>query len=341
MSDDRYTQHNQCDDPPPTYEAFRANSLNATQLEFLFLEDRATLELWMKWKAEAAALKARAVTTATLTTDWRRLIGSASRLVETLMQIRAEAELETGQSTTGHVFATQDALAARVGVTARTLRNWLSQGYSGRQWLECWISRRTWYLSREDGYRSRGGTIWRVSLEARGCTDLSKAPRVSYDALRTPWRHWGELPAASRGNAVEAVLDNNGKVKASEDNVPRNQGRLEIRVEGRHQSLCKDLTLRSDLHSGNTVAVTPARAQFAVAWSKAETVANKLGDAHSTAFWFSKFRALEVTGEGDGAIWSAVGQGLEMRSQGLLSRGTAAGYAVGILRRTAAGSARA
>jgi hypothetical protein len=322
-------------DPPATYEAFHANQLTPTQLEHLFLEDRATLETWMKWQAEAATMKARAITDATLTEDWRRLIGPASRLVETLMQIRAEGESETGQSTTGHVFATQDALAARVGVTARTLRNWLSKAYSGSRWLECWVSRRTWYVTREDGNRSRGGTVWRVSLEPRGCNDLTKTPAVSYDALRTPWRSWDELPGATRGTAIASVLEDKGKAIAPEENVPTKQGRFEIRVEGRHRTLMRVTDSRSGFHSGNAAPITPARAQFAQAWAKAESLAVKLGDSHSTGFWFAQFRRLEIAGSGDGAIWSAAGQALEMRAQGLLTKATAAGYAVGILKRTA------
>ena len=321
---------------PPTYEAFRANTLSPSQLEHLFLEDPATMERWMGWTADAATLKARGIVQATLTEDWHRLIGPASRLVETLMQIRAEAESETGKSSTGHVFATQDALAARVGVTPRTLRNWLSKTYSGSRWLECWVSRRTWYVTREDGNRSRGGTLWRVCLEARGCNDLTKAPPVSYDALRTPWRHWQELPGAARDSSeIEAVLEHNGNSIAYEEYVPKSQGRFEIRVEGKHQTLMRTVDSRLGFHSGNALPITPARAQFARAWAKAETVSQKLGDAHSTGFWFAQFRSLEIAGAGDGAIWSAVGQGLEMRAQGLLTRATAAGYAVGILKRMA------
>ncbi|NJK46205.1 MAG: hypothetical protein HC933_19845, partial [Pleurocapsa sp. SU_196_0] len=123
--------------PPPTFEAFRDNRLTPEQLEFLFLEDRTLLESWMTAKRDALEAKARAIITATLTEAWRRLIGPAVQLVETLMLERLTAELETGQGTTGHVFASQDALASRIGITSRTLRNWLSRDYSGSRWLAC------------------------------------------------------------------------------------------------------------------------------------------------------------------------------------------------------------
>lgn len=322
-----------------SYEAFRDNKLASQQLESLFIEDRQTLEQWMTWKREALELKARAVIAATLTPAWRRLVGPASQLLETLMLERVTAELETGQATTGHIFATQDALAAQIGVTARTLRNWLSPEYAGHQWLMCWLDRRTWYMTRQDGNRSRGGTIWRVSLEMRGCDDLTRAPKVSYDALRTPWRFAEELPgarSAARGlSELEAVLDYKGSSIASEENVPKKTGMVSIQVEGRHRSLFHAPSSRSDFHTGNHPP-TPARAQFAQAWAKAEIVASRLGDGHSKGFWFKQFRALEIAGKGDAAIWAAVGQGLEARAASRIVRGTAAGYAVGVLRRTTA-----
>jgi hypothetical protein len=185
-------------------------------------------------------------------------------------------------------------------------------------------------VTRSDGFRSRGGTIWRVSLEARSTDDVTPAPRVSYDALRTPWRSAEDLPGA--GSSL--VPDDTGNTSTSKEYVPRSQGRLEVRVEGKHQVLFHDIFSRCGFHSGNTLP-TPARAQFAQAWAKAETVASRLGDAHSTGFWFGQFRSLEIAGKGDGAVWSAVAQGLEARAAGRLQRSTAAGYAVGILKRSA------
>lgn len=322
-----------------SFTNFAANRLSPDQMEWLYLEQRETLERWMEQRREAVEAKASLIVEATLTDAWRRLIGPAWRLVAALMRLRLEAELETGAGTTGHVFASQDALAARVGVTARTLRSWLSADHPGAPYLRCWLAHRTWYITRNDGFRSRGGTLWRVGLEPRGTQDLTPAPAVSYDALRTPWRSADELPAARASSDAEAVLDNSGHEKAGEEYVPKKLERLEVRVEGRHLQLCAT-TSRSDFHSGNSLP-NPTRVQFAQAWAKAESVAAKLGDAHSTGFWFAQFRRLEVAGCGDGAIWSAVGQGLEARAAGRLTRATAAGYAVGILRRTAAGSARA
>jgi hypothetical protein len=322
-----------------TYGKYERGELPPQDLERLYLENPAMLEQWMSWKRQALELKAKEIVAATLTEDWRRLIGPAAQLVETLMLERLTAELETGSTTTGHVFATQDALAARVGVTARTLRNWLSDRYSGREWLLCWIDRRTWYMTREDGNRSRGGTIWRVSVEARGCSDRTRAPKVSYDALRTPWRTADELPGARASSAIEAVLDYKGSSIAPQENVPKRTGMALIQVEGRHRSLFHAPFSRSGFHTGNHspgISPTPARAQFAQAWEKAQIVASKLGDVHSKGYWFKQFRALEIAGRGDAAVWAAVGQGLEARAAGRLTRGTAAGYAVGVLQRSGA-----
>jgi hypothetical protein len=316
------------------YGQSQPRDLSAQEQEQLFLESPQAWEQWHTWKRQALEMRAKEIIKATLTEDWRRLIGPAARLVEALMLERIGAELETGSSTTGHVFATQDALAARVGVTSRTLREWLSDRYAGRQWLECWVQRRTWYMSREDGNRSRGGTLYRISLETKLCSDRTPAPKVSYDALRTPWRSWDELPGARASSALDAVLDNTGSSIAGEENVPKKTGMAFIRVEGRHQGLFHATSSRSGFHTGS--APTPARAQFAQAWEKAQLVASRLNDQHSKGFWFRQFRALEVAGKGDAAVWAAVGQGLEAQAARRLTRGTAAGYAVGVLQRSGA-----
>jgi hypothetical protein len=322
-----------------TYQQFNSNRLTPEQMEWLYLERPDTLERWIAWKREDASTRAQQTVDATLTEAWRRLIGPAWRLVATLMRLRLEAEFETGSSTTGHVFASQDALAATVGVSARTLRHWLSKDHPGAKYLACWVSRRTWYVTREDGYRSRGGTVWRVSVEPRGTEDLTRAPGVSYDALCTPWRSSADLPGAIPRDE-DALASNCGNKNAPEEYVPKEQGRLEVQVEGRHRSLHRVTSTRSGFHSGNALP-TPARAQFAQAWSKAESVCKRLGDGASTGYWFAQFRALERSGAGDGAIWSAVGQALEARAAGRLTRATAAGYAVGILKRTGVHRARA
>jgi hypothetical protein len=314
-----------------TLSAFLENRLEPEQLEYLLLEARETFEQWMAKKQQAAMNQARDLVASTLTEDWRRLIGPAARLVETLMLLRVESELETGRPSTGHVFASQAALAARIGVTPRTLRNWLSRDYSGAKWLAPWVSRRTWYATRSDGFRCRGGTLWRVSLEAKPCTDLTAAPKPSYEALRTPWRSYQELPGFS--GLEDGVPDNKGNSSTSEKNVPKKAGMFEIRVEGRHQTLFPGLDPRCFLNSGNTLP-SAARARNSSTWLKAETVAKRLNDRSSTAFWFKQLRNLEVAGLSDGAIWSAVGQALEARASGTL-RTTPGAYAVGVLRRTA------
>jgi hypothetical protein len=329
--DDSPALERELSDSSLTFEAFLENRLKPEQLEYLFLEARATFEQWTAAKQQSAKTQAQAVVEATLTEDWRRLIGPAWRLVETLMLLRAESELETARPTTGHIFASQAALASRIGVTTRTLRNWLSRGYSGSKWLACWVSRRTWYATRSDGFRCRGGTLWRVSLEAKPCSDLTMAPKPSYEALRTPWRSYQELPGFSR--LEESVPDDKGNPTTREENVPNKTGMLEIRVEGKHQTLFLALDPRCFLNSGNTLP-SAARARNSSTWLKAETVAKRLNDRSSTAFWFKQLRNLELANLSDGAVWSAVGQALEARASGTL-RTTPAAYAVGILKRSA------
>ena len=317
------------------YQQFADNRLTLEQSEFLFLEMRETFEAWNAQRDADLETQAIEIVTATLTEDWRRLIGNASRLVEALMLLRVQAELATGQATTGHAFSSQDNLAAHIGVTARTLRTWLSKDYSGAQWLACWISRRTWYVTREDGFKSRGGTLWRVSLEPRPCSDRTRAANPSYDALCTPWRLSRDLPAMvnlERMELEDVVASDKGNAKASQDNVPQSQGRLAIQVEGQHRCLYRAFDLRS-FHSGNTQP-NLARVQQSATWDKAHSVASRLNDAHSTTYWYTRFKQLETAGQGDGVIWSAVGQALEASRAGVLTRGTAAGYAVGILKRT-------
>ncbi|NJK43443.1 MAG: hypothetical protein HC933_03510, partial [Pleurocapsa sp. SU_196_0] len=190
-------------------------------------------------------------------------------------------------------------------MTPRTLRNWLSSEYSGSRWLSCWISRRTWYATRSDGFRCRGGTLWRVSLETKACSDRTAAPKPSYEALRTPWRSYQELPGFAR--LEDSVADDKGISTDPEKNVPKEAGRLEIRVEGRHQTLFLGFDPRCFLNSGNTLP-SAARARNSSTWLKAEAVAKRLNDRSSTAFWFKQFRSLESANLSDGAVWSAVGQ---------------------------------
>lgn len=317
------------------YQQFAENRLSLEQSEFLFLEMRETFEQWVAHRTARLEARAAQIVAATLTNDWRRLIGNASRLVEALMRLRVQAELATGQTTTGHVFSSQDDLAAHIGVTARTLRNWLSKDYSGAQWLSCWISRRTWYVTREDGFKSRGGTLWRVETEPRPCSDRTRAANPSYDALCTPWRSSRDLPGVVKLERIELediVVGNKGKSKAGQDNVPQSQRRLSIQVEGQHRCLHRLIDLRS-FHSGNTQP-SLARVQHSATWDKAHSVASRLNDAHSTTYWYTRFKRLEIAGQGDGVIWSAVGQALEASRAGVLTRGTVASYAVGILKRT-------
>ena len=174
-----------------------------------------------------------------------------------------------------------------------------------------------------------------METSPRPCSDRTRAANPSYDALRTPWRSSRDLPGSVALETAElgkAVVNDKGNVKALEDNVPQKQGRLFIQIEGQHRDLHRPLELRC-FHSGN-LPKTPAQAKNAAMWGRAEIVAAKLSDVSSTPFWVSMLRRLERAGQGDGVIWSAVGQALEASRAGVLTRGTVASYAVGILKRT-------
>ena len=326
-----------------TYDDFAKAKLSFEQQQFMLEFQSADLELWMNVKIAHDRTKTQAIIKATLTEDWRRLIGRAWKLVSTLLELRLEAELLVSQQGSGHVFATQADLAVRVGVTERTLRNWMSQRYAGRQWLECWVSKRTIYVTRDDGYKSRSGTLWRVSSNPKSCIDLTPAPKPSLEALQTVWRSACELPQASLERELTLLenlrqsgktqLGNTGNAKGSQENVPKKQGKLNIKVELSDIRLNSTCHPRLEAHSGNR-APTVARSLHAGTWHKAETIASRLGDIQSVPYWFKTLRRLERAQHSDTAVWSAVGQACEVRDSGQL-RKTAGAYARGILIRTA------
>lgn len=325
-----------------TYDDFAQAKLSFEQQQFMLEFHSDDLEQWMAVKLEHDRTKTQAIIKATLTEDWRRLIGRAWRLVATLLEVRLEAELLIGQQGSGHVFATQADLAARVGITERTLRNWMNSSYAGKQWLECWLTKRTIYVTREDGYKSRSGTLWRVSSAPKSCTDLTPAPKPSLEALRTTWRENYELPQANVQRQRAELEDvrrqhgNTGNQNSSQENVPKKQGRSTIRAEPSDIRLNPTCHPRSETHSGNS-APTAARAMYAGTWHKAETIASKLDDTKSVPYWFKQLRRLERAQASDAAVWSAVGQACEVRDSGAL-RKTAGAYARGILIRTASAS---
>ncbi len=226
-------------------------------------------------------------------------------------------------------------------MSERTVQRWLSRGYKGRSWLEAWVSRRTLYMTRDDGLPCRAGTVFRVSLEAKPTHDRTPAPRPRLEALKAKWRFAWELPQAraeENPDLENTVLELKRHEKLGTITFPVKQGMLPIRVqiEGRDLELVKmdDSTLNSSTRqtpsSGLTRKLSASSVLFAEAAAKAETVCSRLNDAHSWAFWFSQYRQ---AGENDGHIWAAVGQGLEKKERGELKRVTAAGYAVGVLRK--------
>ena len=326
-----------------TYDDFAQAKLSFEQQQLLLEFHSADLERWMEVKREHDRTKTQAIIKATLTPDWRRLIGRAWKLVATLLELRLEAELLVSQQGSGHAFATQADLAARVGVTERTLRNWMNPSYSGKQWLECWVTKRTIYVTREDGYKSRSGTLWRVSSNAKSCADLTPAPKPSLEALATTWRESDDLPQARLERELALLeensglysnqLGNTGNATGSQENVPQNQGRFNIKVELCDVRLNSTCHPRSEAHSGNR-APTAARVLHANTWHKAETIASRLDDTKSVPYWFKTLRRLERAQHSDTAVWSAVGQACEVRDSGNL-RKTAGAYARGILIRTA------
>ena len=96
-----------------TYDDFAKAKLTFEQQQFMLEFHSAALEQWMAVKLEHDRVKTQAIISATLTEDWRRLIGRAWKLVATLLELRLEAELLVGEQGSGHIFATQADLAAR------------------------------------------------------------------------------------------------------------------------------------------------------------------------------------------------------------------------------------
>lgn len=333
-------QHETLADPSLTTAGESDASLQPiapTETEALFEAFKQTFPAQL----EAAQQKARALADALLTPSWRRLIGPAWKLPHALI-----VETATSNSLFGpgeHCFSSLEAVARLAGVSERTVQRWLSPSYQGASWLACWVQRRTVYMTREDGLPCRAGTVFRVSLEARPTHDLTPAPRPRLEALKAPWRLPWELPKAQAERQAEGdsnfknpVLELNRHELLGTITFPSKQGmRLnQVQVEGKDLKTLSSSTLLSNTRQTPEGAfkrwLIASSALFVTADAKARAVCERLNDKHSWAFWYSQFRR---AGEDDGQVWAAVSQGLEKRERGELRRATAAGYAVGILRR--------
>jgi hypothetical protein len=284
---------------------------------------------------EAAQTKAELLADALLTDAWRRLIGPAWKLLHALMVETATSNNLFGPG--DHVFSSLEDVGRLAGVSKRTVQRWLDESYKGRSWLEAWVQRRTLYMTRDDGLPCRAGTVFRVSLEARPTHDLTPAPRPRLEALKARWRFSWELPEA-QGQSQDlenTVCELKCREKAGTITFPVKQGRLlnRVQVEGRDMVLSSSTLNSNKCQTQKPVwkpVVSASGVLFAAAAAKAEAACERLADYHSWAFWFSQYRR---AGENDGHVWAAIGQGLEKRGRGELRRVTAAGYAVGVLRK--------
>ena len=288
---------------------------------------------------EAAQTRATTLADALLTDAWKRLIGPAWKLPYALIveMATSNALFKPGE----HLFSSLQDIARLSGVSERTVQRWLSPSYKGRAWLGAWISRRTLYMTRDDGLPCRAGTVFRVSLGPKPTHDKTPVPRPRLEALKAKWRFAWDLPQAQAqtdSGLENTVLELKRHKMQGTITFPVKQEMFPIRVqiEGRDLELptTDDFTLNSntrhDLSSAWKRKLSASSALFADAAARADTVCERLDDRHSWAFWFMQFRR---AGEADTQIWAAVGLGLEKRSRGELKEVTAAGYAVGVLRK--------
>jgi hypothetical protein len=333
----------------------------APDLALMLEQFRANLPLML----EKAETKAAQTSEALLTETWKRLIGPAWRLVATLQleMLTSAYVYQPGQ----HAHTTHKDLAIQIGVSERTVQRWLSKKYKGAQYLNVWLSWRTQYMRREDDLPCKSGTIFRLNLEPNPTHDLTPARKVRLEALKAPWRLIEDLPMnqpnlkaaeALEPSEVEPDLDadttqteflpvfmNSRHEKTGVKTFPQSREgfKAKIRVEGRDVNLATDALISNsrqdsrqleELRKAQVMArLSTSSVHHCEALSKAESVAARLNDKHSTVFWYKQFRQALTTGKGEGAIWAAVSNALEARDRGLV-RGRTGAYAVGVLNRT-------
>jgi hypothetical protein len=295
-------------------------------------------------RTPAALVKAHETTQALLTPAWRFMLGESVIIVEAIIRRMLESR-EIYEHDGQHVFMTYDDLGLMVGRCRRTIERYLSPENPHAEFLRCWLSWRKVYGKREDGGKCRVGTVFRVTTRTRVESDHTPAPKPTLAALKAPWRLEHDLPQARASNEVFSLSDDNRQEKTGIITFPKSAECFlrTLRVEGEHLIQ----TLQGTLNFNSRHDQTPvARVDFSKAgvfnsqaWDRADMACQRLGDFHSKAYWYTQFRTAIEVGS-DTHIWAAISQALEMQRLGMVTRASAAGYAVGVLRR-AEGQARA
>lgn len=319
-------------------ESLKLRQLNGERVELLLEETRETFPAQLEHARERAAL----LTDALLTDAWRRLIGPAWKMLHALMSELLEARsLFDGDAE--HVFATAEGVAARAGVSKRTVQRWCAKDYAGREYLECWMAKRRLYMTRTDGLPCTAGTVFRLSVAPIALDDRTPCKRPTLEAMKAPWRLADELPEAVKVRALEdgfSFSPNERQEMTADKTFPKSTecfGLWTIKVQGRE--LSKSLfTLNSNERQFPNPLSTISKLSRSSVWHaeayhRAVLVCDRLKDHASQVFWYTQFRKALVNGQSDAHIWAAVSQALEMSEKNAIRR-TRGAYAVGILQRT-------
>ena len=320
----------------PRLEPILADEYRQSLLEHhnptAFLEEvNATLPAQL----EAARSRAELIADVLLTPTWLRAIGKASKLVRTLMIPVLETR-EVFEAQAEHCFSTYEDLAKRSGVSRRTIERWLSPMYSGKTWLDCWIQRRAIYGRRNDGLPCIIGTVFRVRTEVCSIEDLTPAFKPRLEAMKAPWRSAEELPSVRtpEEDFVESFDRQKKRVTKTFPTSSECFGSGMIRVEGREISKILTIPLFSnDRQTRREVYRTGlSSALHETALGQAKSLAERLEDKASETFYYTLFRRAALGQFEERQIWAAASEGLQARDAGRLTRGTAGGYLVGVLR---------
>jgi hypothetical protein len=294
-------------------------------------------------RTPAALVKAHETTHALLTPAWRFMLGESVIIVEAIIRRMLESR-EIYEHDGQHIFMTYADLALMVGRSERTIQRYLSPENPHAEFLRCWLSWRKVYGFRDDGGTCRLGTVLRVATRPRPESDHSPAPKPTLAALKAPWRLEHDLPQSRAETEGFSVCDDTRQDITGLITFPKSAECFlrTLRVEGEHliQTLQGTLNFNTR-HSSLRPRVDFSKAGVfnSQAWDRADMACQRLADFHSKAFWYSQFRTAIEAGS-DTHIWAAISQALEMQRLGMVKRSSAAGYAVGVLRR-AEGQARA
>lgn len=292
------------------------------------------LRITLPTQLKAARGKAEKIADVLLTPSWCRMIGRATRLVRTLL-IQILETREVYDANAEHCFATYDDLARAVGVSKRTIERWLSPTNPGAQWLECWIQKRATYGRRSDGLPCVMGTVFRVATTVRQTNDLTPSAKPRLEALKAPWRL--QLPADEGFFSSGNDRQKNAVCKTFQKGQECFSEKPLIKVEGR--DVCNILSIplsSNDRQKQNHIVAYRSGLSSALhesALGNAKSLAEKMGDVKSEVFYYKLFRRAALGQIQETQIWAAASEGLNAQSAGLLTRGTAAGYMVGVLKR--------